>query len=318
MYLEFDLVRIKFGVDIVNANWNQEKENVMAFEKQGFDSVWVMDHFWWKRYNYNCLECWTTLSALASITKKIKIGTLVSCNLYRSPALLAKMAATLDVISNGRLNFGIGAGWDEAECTAYGIPFPSSINRVKRLREAIKIIKKMWTEDKATYIGQYYHIKDAICKPKPIQKPHPPIWIGGKGRLMLKLAAEEADGINFYGTPKEFKERYKILKNFCTNIGRDYNDIKKSWTGDVIMATDKDELDNKIRAYLRTHPEAKGKVDYYIRRNLTGTPEKIRSQIEEYVALGVEYFWPGIEPPRTFMTPEERQIFVDEVMKKVR
>ena len=207
--------KIKFGVDIVNSEWNHVKNKVLFFEELGFDSVWVMDHFWWKYYDYNCLECWTTLSAIAAITNKIRIGPLVSCNIYRSPSLLAKMAATLDVISNGRLDMGIGAGWFEEECESYGISFPPPAARVGGVKDAIQIMKRMWTQEKATYEGTYHHIKDAICEHKPIQKPHPPIWIGGKGKSMLKLTALEADGINFYGTPEEFKERYKYLKRLC-------------------------------------------------------------------------------------------------------
>lgn len=308
---------IKFGVDIVNSDWNKVRENVLELEKQGFDSVWVMDHFWWKNYDYNCLECWSTLSALASITKKIRLGPLVSCNIYRVPSLLAKIAATFDVISGGRLDFGIGAGWFEEECRAYGILFPPSADRVAGLRDAIRIIKRMWTEDKATYTGKYYQIRDAICEPKPLQTPRPPIWIGGEGRLMLKLTAQEADGINFYGSPEDFKERYKILKELCSRFGGEYEEIKKSWTGEVVIASDRHELNYKINKLLSTRGDERGR-EYYIRRNLTGTPDEIRSQIEEYIALGVEYFWPDIEPSRISMTPDDQKIFIDEVVKRIR
>jgi len=308
---------IKFGVDIVNSDWKAVRETVLELEKQGFDSVWVMDHFWWENYDNNCLECWSTLSALASITERIRLGPLVSCNIYRAPSLLAKIAATFDVISGGRLDFGIGAGWFEEECRAYGIPFPPPAARVAGLRDAIRIIKLMWTEDKATYTGEYYQIRDAICEPKPIQTPRPPIWVGGEGRLMLKLTAQEADGINFYGSPEDFKERYKILKEFCHRFGREYDEIKKSWTGEVIVASDRRELSYKINELLSTRGDERGR-EYYLRRNLTGTPDEIRSQIEEYVALGVEYFWPDIEPSRTAMTSDDQKIFIDEVVKRIR
>jgi F420-dependent oxidoreductase-like protein len=306
---------IKFGADIDDRDWKRVKNTVQNLEKNGFDSVWVMDHFWWKNYDNCCLECWSTLSAIASITKHIRLGSLVTCNIYRQPSLLAKMAASLDVISNGRLDFGIGAGWFKEECISYGIRFPPPNVRIEGVKDAIRIAKKMWTQSSATYDGRYYHIQNAICLPKPIQKPHPPIWVGGQGKLMLKLAAEEANGINFYGSPNDFKERYKVLRKFCTNYGREYDQIKKSWTGEVVLASGKDELYRKISKLLRIRGY-EGKVEQYIERNLVGTPDEICSKVEEYASLGVEYFWPDIEPSEEIMTDENRKIFIDEVVKK--
>ena len=306
---------IKFGADIDNRDWVRVKETVLNLEKNGFDSVWVMDHFWWKNYNDSCLECWVTLSAIASITKTIRLGSLVSCNLYRNPSLLAKMAASLDVISNGRLDLAIGAGWFKEECLAYGMPFPPPAVRVQGVKDAIKIVKKMWTENKATYDGKYFQVKDAICKPKPIQKPHPPIWIGGHGKNMLKIAAKEADGINFYGSPEDFKERYEIMRDFCSRLGRDYDKIKKSWTGEVIVALGRDELNSKIKK-LRQIRGDRREPQQYNKRNLTGTPDEIIFQIEEYIALGVEYFFPDIEPSYEIMGREDQKIFIEEVVKK--
>ena len=173
----------------------------------------------------------------------------------------------------------------------------------------------MWTEDKATYRGRHHQVKDAICVPKPIQKPHPPIWVGGHGRLMLKLAAEKADGINFYGSPSEFEERYKILKRYSARFGRDYDDVKKSWTGEVIIASDRHELGSKIRKLLKIRGTA-STPEQYSSRNLTGTPEDIRARIEEYIALGVEYFWPDLEPSKAVMSREDMKIFADDVVKK--
>jgi alkanesulfonate monooxygenase SsuD/methylene tetrahydromethanopterin reductase-like flavin-dependent oxidoreductase (luciferase family) len=144
---------------------------VKECEVLGYHSAWMNDHV-----NKHNLECWTTLSALAAATERIRLGTQVLCNTYRNPALLAKMSATLDYISGGRLEFGIGAGsnWDEGEHRAYGIPFPTPIERIRRMEEAITIIKKLWTEENASFIGRYYTIHDAICNPKPLQTPHPP------------------------------------------------------------------------------------------------------------------------------------------------
>ena len=306
---------IKFGADIDISDWVRVKETVLNLEKNGFDYVWVMDHFWWKNFNDSCLECWVTLAAIASITKTIRLGPLVSCNLYRNPSLLAKMAASLDVISNGRLDFGIGAGWFKEECLAYGMPFPPPAARVQGVKDAIKIAKKMWTENKATYDGKYFQVKDAICKPKPIQKPHPPIWIGGKGKNMLKLAVKEADGINFYGSPEDFKERYGIMRDFCSRFGRDYDKIKKSWTGEVIVALGRDELNLKVKKLQQIRGDRRD-PQQYIKGKLTGTPDEIIFQIEEYIALGVEYFFFDIEPSYEIMGREDQQIFIDEVVNK--
>lgn len=139
------------------------------------------------------LECWTSLSALATITSRLRIGTLVTCNSFRFPSLLAKMASTVDNISGGRLEFGISCGWFKQEHLAYGIRFSSFAIRIQQLREALQIIKKMWTEEISTFDGRYYRLENAINYPKPLQKPHPPIWIGGKNVELLKLAAEIAN-----------------------------------------------------------------------------------------------------------------------------
>ena len=158
-----------------------------AGEELQYDSIWLGDHFFYSEQPF--LECWTTLSALSCATKKIKLGTQVLCNSYRHPPLVAKMAATLDVISGGRLILGLGAGWHKREYEAYGIPFRRDGIRVSRLEEAVKVIKKMWTQPATTFKGKHYVVKDARCEPKPIQKPHPPIWIGGNGNRILRIAA---------------------------------------------------------------------------------------------------------------------------------
>ena len=151
-------------------------------ERLGYDSLWVMDHLLWGDLNEGSVfEAWTLLTGLAMETETIKLGPLVACNSFRNPTLTAKVASTFDVISKGRLIFGYGAGWKVEEYNAYGFPFRDGITRGKQLREGITLIKKFWTEEKTTFKGEYYEAKDAICKPKPVQKPHPPIMIGGGG-----------------------------------------------------------------------------------------------------------------------------------------
>ncbi len=156
-----------------------------TFEQLDYDSFWVMDYFHQIEHvgkpEEPMLEGWTTISVLAGVTSKIKLGTLVTGNIYRHPSILAKIGATLDILSNGQLIMGIGAGWNEQESRAYGVPFPSTRERLASLDEAVQLIKKMWTEERANFDGKYYKIVNALCNPKPIQKPHPMILIGGSG-----------------------------------------------------------------------------------------------------------------------------------------
>jgi F420-dependent oxidoreductase-like protein len=206
-------------------------ENIaVTSEKSGYDSIWVSDHFFqYKKYAYrNCMEAWTVLAALASKTEKIRLGTLVTCNSYRYPALLAKIAATVDVISEGRLFFGIGAEWKKGEYIAYGIPFPSVKERMDRLEEAVKIIRLLWTVPMTTLEGKYYTIKNAVSAPNPMQPPMPPILIGGGGeKRTLKMVAEYADYCNLTLGPK-LRHKLDVLRTHCKNVGRNYEDVEKS------------------------------------------------------------------------------------------
>ena len=168
-------------------------------EASGFDSFWVSDHFFGGpggTPDRNCLEAWTLLAALARDTERIRLGVLVAAVQYRNPALQAKVAATVDHISGGRLEFGIGAGWKEDEYRAYGYNFPSPGDRVDQLREGLEITRRLWTDDRASYQGKHYQIHDAVCAPKPTQRPRPPIWIGGAGPRVMRLAARYADGFD--------------------------------------------------------------------------------------------------------------------------
>ena len=204
-------------------------------EHLGYDSVWVYDHlspFW--SPTGRAFECWTTLSAIAACTKRIKIGTLVTNVSLRNPSLLAKMSSTLDNISNGRLILGLGTGdkMSREELDSYGYRFPGLNERIERLRECIVILKAMWTEEEATFHGKYHKISSAVNFPKPEQQPHPPIWIGGKHFKILDVAAEHADGWNYWGLTKaELERRNEYLNTKCTEYGRQPNTVLKSWSG---------------------------------------------------------------------------------------
>ncbi|MHA2399511.1 MAG: TIGR03560 family F420-dependent LLM class oxidoreductase [Promethearchaeota archaeon] len=229
--------KIKFGITInaspdmlYRTDYNAINNIAQECENLGYDSVWAMDHFMWGINEAGSVfEAWTLLSALAVETKTIKLGPLVGCNSFRNPTLTAKIASTLDVISNGRLIFGYGAGWKEEEYRAYGFPFQDAVTRLKKLREGITLIKKLWTEEKTSFSGDFYEAKGAICNPKPVQKPHPPIMIGGGGeKHTLKIAAEIGDIWDRWGASiGEYRRKVKILHEHCDNLGRKTDDIEK-------------------------------------------------------------------------------------------
>ena len=194
-----------------------------------------------------------TIAALSSITAKIRLGTMVLCNSFRNPALLAKMTATLDVISNGRLEFGIGAGVQKDEHAAYGVPFPAPHERIGKMKEAIEIIKKLWTKKKASYEGKYYRITDAVCEPKPLQKPHPPIAVGGSGeKLTLKVTAQHADrcDLGYIPSMELYQHKIDVLENHCKAVGRNFHEIEKSCWLESKMLGKPDECKQKIRQYI--------------------------------------------------------------------
>jgi F420-dependent oxidoreductase-like protein len=293
------LNEIKFGVFLsfyavrnqTNSSqlFKRLQDIVLECERLGYYSAWLDDHLMLEKMPI--LECWTTLSALSSVTEKIRLGTMVTCNSFRNPALLAKMAATVDNISNGRLELGIGAGVQKNEHNAYGFPFPSSKARIERLNEAVEIIKKMWTKEKASYNGKHYTIRDAVCEPKPVQKPHPPVTIGGGGeKLTLKVTARHADRYDWGYIPsvEEYKRKLKIMKKHCDAVGRSFDEIEKScWpTGQIFIGEDRKELKKKI---LQLKPKGVSLEDF-MRTSFVGTPEDFRKQLQHYLNLGVTHF----------------------------
>ena len=247
-----------------------EEEWVEA-EELGFYAGFVNDHLVsFPREGRSYLEAWTLLSALASVTEEIRLGTLVSCVLFRHPSVLAKMAATLDVLSGGRLILGLGAGWRRGEAEAYGIPFPEAGERIGRLREALDVVRLMWSDDSATYSGRYYTVEEAVCNPKPVQRPNPPILVGGSGeRLLLRVTAEYADVANFDRRVRGFDGKLEVLRGHCREVGRDPSEIEVSllafcWPGrnplkwvaglapvDVLIAGTATQCVRRIEAFSR-------------------------------------------------------------------
>jgi F420-dependent oxidoreductase-like protein len=207
-----------------------------------FESAWTFDHFYpiFSDSAGPCLEGWVTLTALAQATRRLRLGTLVTGIHYRHPAVLANMAATLDIISGGRLELGIGAGWNEEESGAYGIPLGSPAERSDRFEEACAVLAGLLSEDSFSFGGRYYQLTDARCNPKPVQRPHPPICIGGSGeRRTLRTTARYAQHWNFVGgTPAEFARKREVLHQHCAEAGRDPAQITLSahvrYTGDPV------------------------------------------------------------------------------------
>src|SRR2546428_2043100 len=197
----------------------------------GYHSIWLYDHFHTVPTPMQeiTFECWTSTAALARDTRRVRLGQMVTCNSYRNPALLAKMASTVDALSHGRLDFGIGAGWYEEEYVAYGYPFPGTHERLERLREAVEIILAMWTQKVANFEGSYYQVRGAINQPKGVQKPHIPLLIGGGGeKVTLRLVAQYANACNVFGDLETIKHKFAVLKAHCEAVGRDYESIHRT------------------------------------------------------------------------------------------
>jgi F420-dependent oxidoreductase-like protein len=253
---------VKLGVIISPAagwSYTEIRDLAQGAERSGFDSFWVSDHFFGGpggTPDRNCLEAWTLLAALARDTTRIRLGVLVAAVQYRNPALQAKMAAGVDHISGGRLEFGVGAGWKEDEYRAYGYDFPSPGDRVEQLRDGLEITRRLWQDDRATYHGKHYRIDDAVCAPKPTQRPCPPIWIGGAGPRVMRLAARYAHGFDLgkHGaggadlTPDEMAASFKELDAIERTVKREERLQRSHWCASTLDGDGKALVD-KIHAY---------------------------------------------------------------------
>jgi len=225
-----------------NATIDQLRAVWRVADEAGFDHCWCMDHFaaLGPRDDGPIFEAWTLLAGMAVATSKTRIGCMVTGNTYRHPAVLAKAAVTVDHLSGGRLEFGIGAGWAENEHTMLGLPFGTKRDRADRLEEACELIRSLWTQERTSFDGQHYQLTGAIAEPKPVQQPHPPIWIGGSGRQRtLRITARYADVWNAAGgSPEEVAEASAVLDQRCAEIGRDPAQIRRSVQIRVAEAND--------------------------------------------------------------------------------
>jgi F420-dependent oxidoreductase-like protein len=276
-------------IDGAEAKWAKTVEIAELAERLGYDSIWVYDHV----HNVPVpaheavFECWTTLAALSQRTSRIRLGQMVGCASYRSPALLAKITSNLDVMSGGRLDWGIGAGWYDQEYRAYGYEFPRAADRIRMLSETVEIVRSMWTEPDTSYEGRHFTIAGAQCDPKPVQSPHPPILIGGGGeQLTLRVVARLADRANFGGRPEEFAAKCEVLARHCEAVGRDYDEIEKTWSPEILVR----ETEAEVRRFPgSTFGEP---FDSWQAGNLVGTPDQVVDKIGRYVELGCSSFIP--------------------------
>ncbi len=284
-------MKLHFGIKTVQQNTTHENILRVWLEADSVPSIehaWAFDHFipLGPDPTGPQLEGWTLLGALAARTERLRLGLMVTGNIYRHPAVLANIATTVDIISQGRLDFGIGAGWNELETSMYGIPLYPPGERIRRFGEACEVIKLLWTQTEANFDGKYYQLKDARCEPKPIQKPYPPFVIGGSGeKLTLRIVAQYASIWNFAGgTVEDFRHKNEILNQHCAAVGRDPAEIERS----IQRLTNYDNLAETV-AGMRPYIEAGAT---HILLNLRAPyPEHIVHRLAEEIVepLKVEY-----------------------------
>ncbi len=289
---------MQFGIQIepqFGFTFEQVRDIARDAEELGATGLWVSDHLFLSATSdkTDCLEAWTLLAALTQTTTRLRLGTLVSCQSYRNPALLAKMAAAVDVMSGGRLEFGIGAGWKELEYRAYGYAFPAPGVRVDQLIDTIEICKRMWSEDKATYHGKHHRIDGAQCSPKPLQRPLP-MWIAGERPRLMRVVARYAHGVNVGGWPgaERYAEAMADLEHACRLAKRDPASIRRSHFAPVLVAETASRVDEIVRALA-----ARAKItpdEWRARRagHPVGTPEQVAEALRPYAKLGVTYLMP--------------------------
>ncbi|HLV36005.1 MAG TPA: LLM class flavin-dependent oxidoreductase [Spirillospora sp.] len=310
------MVGVRFGWNVPTASPEYVTGEVHAARvisaldavHEWFDSVWVYDHFhappFFDADDYPRLEAWTTTAYLARAFPNLYFGNMVLGQSYRNPALLAKMAATLQALTGGKVILAIGAGWMESEYHAYGYDFPRASVRIAQLEEAVQIIRLMWTEKRATFEGKHYQVRGALCEPKP--NPVPPIMIGGNGeQLTLRVVARHADwwngtGLNAGGMARKLD----VLRSHCDREGRDYDEIVKTFTGIISIA----ETEGEAKRIAQASPRRD-------RMNFVGTPAQVIEQMQPYVDLGVSYFMLDFSD---FPDPAGARLFASEVMPAFR
>lgn len=294
----FDLV----GIDPAQ-QWEVMRGLAQRFdENPAWESIWVYDHFHTtpEPSQEATHEAWTLMAAFAAATQRVRLGQMCSCMRYREPTYLAKVAATTDVVSGGRVEMGIGGGWYEHEWRAYGYGFPDIGERLGRLREGVDIFKQMWTTGSATFQGKYYDVDGALCHPQPLQTDSPnriPMWIAGGGeKVTLKIAAQYADYTNFDGSAEGFAHKSQVLRGHCEQLGRDFDEITRSSNYNVMIGRDEKEVAQRLDFFEEMmrkaglgDDRAKDMRENMARQPAVGTPEQIVESLRTVGELGMKY-----------------------------
>jgi len=271
------------------AQWATVKRVAQTLERLGYDSLWLYDHFHTvpRTEIQPTFECWTTMAALAEATSTIRLGQLVTCALYRNPAYLAKISACVDVISGGRVDVGLGAGWKEDEFAAYGYDFGTIRSRLDRMAETARILKSMWTEERATFHGKHFAVANAVNEPKPLQTPHPPLWIGAQGeKVALRMVAELANGWNHNRGPAIFDQKLEILHRHCRDVGRDPKTLRISVERTCAIFADAAERQAFIdRHWPGARPE---RINAFLDESCVGTAEQVTKELRFFIDRGAE------------------------------
>ena len=285
------------GVEVAD-QWRAMLDVAQLADRGPWESVWVYDHFHTVPIPTSeaTHEAWTLMAALAATTQRVRLGQMCTCMGYRNPMYLAKVAATVDAISGGRVEMGIGAGWYEHEWAAYGYGFPGAGDRLAMLEEGVEIMRQAWLEGVAHYAGEHYQVEGALCHPKPLQTGGIPFWIAGGGeKKTLRIAAKRASYTNFDGDVETFTRKSEILAEHCKDLGRDFDEIVRSTNYNVVIGRTQSEIDDRMgaiedryRPYLAPDGLAKAMGNF---RNgpMVGTPEQIVEKLQAMERLGLSY-----------------------------
>ena len=285
------------GIEPVD-QWAAMKKVAGHADAGPWESVWVYDHFHTvpEPTEEATHEAWTLMAALGAATSRVRLGQMCTCMSYRNPAYLAKQAATVDVISGGRVEMGIGGGWYEHEWRAYGYGFPSAGKRLQRLDERVQIMRQAWTTGSSTFSGRHYEVDGAICRPLPLQAGGIPLWIAGGGeRNTLRIAAKYAQYTNFDGTPDVFARKSEILAKHCRDVGTDFRSIVRSANYNVIIGETEKDVEDKldwVQSHYGTYVDAKHGAEAresFAAGPLVGTPDQIVERLTELEKLGMTY-----------------------------